>query len=264
MIAQICIYTSGEPNASPARKKLYDTLVDMGFTVLVDSVHWQPNWFNDNFHNKNHRAFYIEPFLMGLVPEINFTLMGPPDFCIWFNDTSEQENSWESVAAYTQLCLAGGDCAQETINKAKHFLGTHVVPECLTMSALVESDGDVIVRDLKEYYYEFKNLAIPEKDQMIYSVRKPFTADPFTIIIDKFSLMGSRNFFADLFACPEWGTDYCDVQFLKQLWEELNMEGDLDIDELLKERTRQFLPNGVDCPLVEPRVKRVKLSDVPR
>lgn len=264
MIAQVCMYlNTKKSSADPAH--LHKILTDIGFTVQVDNTHYESNWFDTQFHNENHRAFYTDPFLMGLVKDIKFQLMGPPDFCVWFNDSAEIDQlNWNCLAAYFNTCLNGGTCPPQTMDKARNFIGTFVVPKCITMSEQVQSGDDVIVRDMKDYYYEFTDLAVPEKDQMFYSVRKPFVTDPFTICIDDFSKVGSRYFFADLFACKEWGTNHCDVEFLKQLWQELEMIGELDIDDLLNERTRQFLPDGNDLPSVEPRVKRQKISELTR
>lgn len=239
----------------------------MGFAVLVDRVNLNEQYFKAQYHGPNHRAFYLQPFLVGSIPDINFEMMGPPDFCIWFNDLEKvEQDGWKAVAEYMNVCLNGGTCAITTITEAKVFLGTHVVPPCLLGPEDVKEENadGVIHRSGRDFVYSFTDLHQTDRDRMIYSVRKPFVDDPFTIIINDWSKTGGRYFFADLFACPEWGSDRCDVQFLKELWEELQMDGDFDIDELLKERTSQYFPDGENCPTVEPVVLRKSVEECQR
>lgn len=252
-------------NKGKDRALIYSRLRSMGFSVMADAVHTKASWFRENYPGKNHRAFYLDPFLIGLVKDINFEIMGVPDFIVWFSENSElDQTKWGVVAAYLQVCLNGGECPEPTITAAKAFLGTHITPICLAQpQEVVGEDGLTVVRDMNDYYYQFHDYKFPG-DKVIYSVQKPYVKDPFTIVIEDFSKDNGRRFFTDLFACPEWGRDLMDNTFLSQLWEELKMDGPFNINDLLKARTAEFMPNGEDCPLVEPRVLRKSISDIVR
>jgi len=262
MIAQICVYVSGKPTEK--QSSLVVRLTEMGFNVMVDSIHDYKFFFTENFGKSNHRAYYTGPLIQGLVNEINFELMGPPEFVIWFNDNDDTHNSterWDNVSQYLNICIAGGSCPMQVLLDAKQFLGTYVVPSCLQAPKQEQSSDTVIMRDQNDYMYSFTDYYIKAKDLMIYSITKPFVEAPFTIEIKDFSKTGSLSVFTDLFATDEhghndWGKDRMDIEFLKQLWSELNMEGEFDIDALLMTRTGQFLPDGTECPKVEPTVYR--------
>jgi hypothetical protein len=254
MIANITIYL---PTSDLVKR-----FKELGFAPLIDTKNNLEHFFNTNYPNDNHRAFYLDPFLFGKVADINFKIMGKPDFIIWFTEREElDQEKWSTVAAYVNICINGGECPTQTITEAKVFLGTHVVPPCLVSPLPVESSDDVIVRDAKDNYYQFKDMYL-EDDSALLSVCKPFVKDPFTLIIKDFSVVGYSTFFTDLFACKEWGNTYTDVQFLKQLWDELKMEGEFDIDVLLSQRTIKFFPDGVECPKVEPTVHRVSIEEL--
>lgn len=257
MIANVTVFANNS--------ELVKKLDDMGFKPLFDGVHNWESWFISNFKDTSHRAYFYEPFLVGKVEDINFKMMGVPDFIIWFSETvKDDEERWDDVTKYLAYCLGGeGELPHTMMMNAKVFLGTHVVPPCILKSqeTVQGEDGLVTVRDATKHYYAFKSKLYSEKDLAIFSVTKPFVDDPFTIVLQNFSTEGPTNFFADLFACEDWGTSFCDVSFLKQLWEELEIGGDFDVDGLLASRTRQFFPIEGTAK-VEPVVLRKSIEDV--
>ena len=256
MIANITVYCKHD--------KLVAELESFGFKVLVDAVHDWQSFFITNYKDVAHRAFYHEPYLAGKIEDINWKMMGRPDFVIWFNKEVDSEDSrWGDVVEYLKFCFAGGEMSNSVMLNAKVFLGTHVVPPCMLQSPQVVQgdDGLVTVRDAKEHYYGFNSKLYEAADLAIFSVTKPFVEDPFTIVLRNFKKDGATNFFADLFACEDWGTSFCDVSFLKQLWEELDIEGEFDVDALLERRTREFLPIEGSAK-IEPVVLRRSIEEV--
>ena len=256
MIANITVYGKHD--------QLVVSLESFGFKVLVDAVHNWKSFFVNNYKDVAHRAFFHEPYLAGSVEDIDFKMMGPPDFVVWFGSgVDNSDPRWVDVVEYLKFCFIGGEINNSVMMNAKVFLGTHVVPPCLLKSeeTIVGADGLVTLRDASKHFYGFNSKLYDAEDLAIFSVTKPFVAEPFTIVLRNYREEGATNFFADLFACEEWGTSFCDVSFLKQLWEELEIVGEFDVDALLERRTKEFLPIE-GSGKVEPVVLRRSIEDV--
>jgi hypothetical protein len=255
MIANLTVYGKHD--------LLVGKLETFGFKVLVDGLHNWKEWFISNYKGVPHRAFFYEPYLVGSVEDIDFKMMGCPDFVIWFNEREDHNDPrWDDVNEYLKFCFNGGEISNTIMTNAKVFLGTHVVPPCMLKSkeTVQGKDGLVKVLDATKHYYGFNSKLYDEQDLAIFSVTKPFVDDPFTVILKDFKKNGPTTFFADLFACEDWGQSFCDVSFLKQLWQELEIEGEFDMDELLKKRTSEFYPIDGEAK-VEPVVLRKSIEE---
>ena len=96
---------------------------------------------------------------------------------------------------------------------------------------------------------------------LYYEVQKPYTDLPYTTVVYNFEKHGHLLFFTNLFICKSWGVSGNDIGFLKELWGRWGMEGEFDIDKLLKERTESCYPNSGDV-MIEPTVWRKGVEHV--
>lgn len=116
-------------------------------------------------------------------------------------------------------------------------------------------------------YYAFRYEVIvlqPDVDvRAIIEIRKPSCQLPFTDVIRNFHTRGFTPLFTDLFISVDWGNCLADFKFLRQLWEDLEMDGTFDMDTLLSDATARCLPRTDDLiPDSEPMVYRRSLEEV--
>lgn len=97
---------------------------------------------------------------------------------------------------------------------------------------------------------------------MLYEVKKPFTDLPYTSVTRNYSKKGHIPFFTDLFICQSWGVARSDIAFLKHMWNELKMDGDFDLEKLMKAATEKCYPSDDNIPEPEPEVYRRSLDNV--
>ena len=108
----------------------------------------------------------------------------------------------------------------------------------------------------EEYELEVKLV----NDFMFYQVAKPHTDRPYTTVVRNFKEKGHTRFFTNLFVCPSWGVCEKDILFLKKAWEWFRMDGEFDLDVLMKDATEACRPDMGCEP--EPEVWRTKLESV--
>ena len=97
---------------------------------------------------------------------------------------------------------------------------------------------------------------------MLYEIRKPNTDLPYTTVIRNYSERGHRDFFPSLYVCNSWGVSRDDLPFLSYIWTQLEMEGEFDMDLMLKEATEKCYPSSGAIPDAEPEVYRRNIQDV--
>lgn len=252
MIPQIICY---KQDASLIKK--FD---ELGFAVLVDSVHKEKDWFLKNYENTSHSCYFIDPYLLaGTVNELIIEISGLPDFIVSFSEPVSEEQ-WEAIHYYWDCLLFDNEREDPKFKLADELIEKTSV---LTHEQLKQDPADelVIVRDPQSNFYKFEHQHLPELDLMIVSVTKPFVLKPFTIICQQYSVKGFVDFFTDLYCDSEWGKDHADISFLKYAWKKLDQRGDLDMDSLLKQRTSEFLPTE-GIVKAEPIVYRMSIDDL--
>jgi len=94
-------------------------------------------------------------------------------------------------------------------------------------------------------------------DVMFYEVIKPHVDLPYVTVVHKFETNGHLRFFTNLFVCNSWGICREDVLFLKNAWGWLEMDGEFDLDSLMKDATRACFDGEI-----EPTVWRKGVKDV--
>ncbi|KND03448.1 uncharacterized protein SPPG_00931 [Spizellomyces punctatus DAOM BR117] len=117
--------------------------------------------------------------------------------------------------------------------------------------------------DYYAFRYEIITLHAGVDVRAVVEVRKPGCRLPFTDVITNYHTRGLKPVFTDLFISADWGTCLADYKFLRQLWDDLEMDGTFDVDMLLSDATRRCLPQTEALiPDAEPRVYRRSLEEV--
>ncbi len=222
MSVQISVF----PPWTETKKEFIKDLREHGYEVFIDSIHKDDNqWISMNSRTAYFFKISGSRVCEGLEgPDI---LLAPPEM-----DGVEKYEDW-----LTQI-LNGG--------YADIGLPTYSVQE-LKMPELNIDQGP------KEYELktEFVN------GVMFYEVIKPHTDLPYTTVERRFEEKGHKRFFTNLFVCSSWGLCREDIAFLKRCWGWLEMDGEFELEQMMKEAT-QACNDGE----AEPQVWRSSLKDV--
>lgn len=260
MIPKITVFLS-----TPSTKQEDDIVkrfLELNFAPLVDSNHKKSHeWFINNVKPVPHKLFSFEQqnIYFYEVDDLHTDMDFTPNVLIHWNqgDIIEEEQwrwirEWLVYKFYT--CYDFLDYMNDEILRAdllmkrpEKFIAT--LPE----EKPVEENNEC---------YSFQTHFLEEKNTMLYEVKKPFTDLPYTSVIRNFSERGHKAFFPTLYICQSWGVSRYDLSFLSFMWKELKLEGDFDMDSMLKEATEKCYPSENGPPEPEPEVYRRGISDV--
>lgn len=227
-------------------------VIQKSFPVMVDAIHNEATFFETNF--PNGRFFFASEFLsICTVEELNGIT---PDFVVSFNeDFKVSEKQWISISRYFENLLFPEFNHTDVIEEATALLSQFVV---IHPDAIDKQEESIT---LKEHYELFTHHN-QERDVMLIQVEKPFCDLPYTVVIRNYSQKGLRSFFTDLFICDSWGVSRKDFEFLEQVWKHFKMEGDYNLDQMLREATKRCFPQEGVQPESEPEVYRRPIENV--
>ena len=242
---KIVVFTDQDP--TPSDNALISKFESCGYRILVDSVHkHQLEYLVRNFDPCPHRVYYADRMELydGIVKELDGK--APFSFIAMFNEGQQLNNQdWVYIRLYLKALLYGYKMPRMTrrltslLNDGKHV----EFKECSEVENGVE----------KEPCYTFKKSVFEDRNIALGEIVKPIvvklqdkllekeiveTSVPYTVVIRNFASRGWYPLFWSLFVCDSWGKDNKDIAFLKALWGDLKMEGEFDMDLILK--------NGMD------------------
>lgn len=235
--------------------KIVKTFHDLGYVTFVDGIHKNDyEWFARNvvvgrlFIYDGDEVYMFEK--EKLTPQMDFT----PDFVVLFHEDAQVSlEQWDAIHLYVQQHLTDDIIDMTNTMKVHELLGKP------TAQKVELKDVDMApVND----HYEFDCKYLDEEDIMLYQVMKPFTDLPYTSVTRNFKKKGHVPFFTDLFICQSWGVARSDIAFLKRMWEYLKMDGEFNLDALMKAATEKCYPSEDNIPEPEPEVYRRNLDDV--
>lgn len=241
----------------PPTKKQEDIVkvLNQKFTVLVDAVHGKDKDYLKHNYVKNYRFFFLSEFLsMCTADELDYVA---PDFVVCFNhDEDITEKDWVCIERYIEIMFVPSVRHSEIVTKrAAELLQSYTKPDPI----IKPEDQEPL--DLKSHY-ELYMKHVEERDTMLIQVEKPFCDLPYTVVIRNYSEKGLKSFFTDLFICYSWGVSRKDYEFLEQVWKHWNMEGEYDLDKMLREATERCFPRENAQPDQEPEVYRKPIEQV--
>ena len=260
MIPKITVFLS-----TPSTKQEDDIVkrfLELNFAPLVDSNHKKSHeWFINNVKPVPHKLFSFEQQNVYFyeVDDLHTDMDFTPNVLIhWNQGDMIKEEQWRWIREWLvykfYTCYDFLDYMNDEILRAdllmkrpEKFIAT--LPE----EKPVEKNNEC---------YSFQTHFLEEKNTMLYEVKKPFTDLPYTSVIRNFSDRGHKAFFPTLYICQSWGVSRYDLSFLSFMWKELNLEGDFDMDSMLKEATEKCYPSENGPPEPEPEVYRRGIPDV--
>ncbi len=212
-------------------KNLHNIFTGLGYPVFVDFVNRKnAQWREDN---KDSFFYYCDAKTVWACDEDDL-----PDLQITSNALMEDE---EILMLWLEELLDG---------KLEPY------PMCdPPVAQLAELPKYEIQLGAKEYELE----TVLVNDCMFYQVIKPHVDRPYVTVVRDFTAKGHRRFFTNLFVCSSWGVCSKDILFLKKVWEHFEMEGEMDLDALMKEATEACKAPAMES---EPQVWRTKLENV--
>lgn len=224
------------------------------FIVMIDAVHGKNKDWLKSKAGENHRFFFLSEFLSMCNAE-DLDIIAP-DFFISFNDDDKIEpRDWVCIERYIEsLFVPSIRHPEYVMDRATELLQQYFVErkECPSP----EEPEEVLT------HYELRMEHIPNQDTVLIQVEKPYCDLPYTVVIRNYDEKGLKSFFTDLFIIQSWGICNQDIQFLKQVWTHWSMEGEFDIDQMLREATERCFPREGCQPDEEPEVYRKPIEDV--
>lgn len=231
---------------------LINTLRDQGFEPLVDGKHkTQKGWFTHNC---------VTPHLLFLQTGESYVYKeGETPFApilgVFINNGDSDEETLKMLDKWVKLKLFDKGQDDSDLEEFDHSLARPQRAENLLMDEDEDKDDD----DTYTFHYEY----IEQDDWMLYEVGKPHTDKPYTTVTRNYTTQGHLPFFSSLFKCQSWGVSDKDVQFLHKVWSFLNMSGECDIEQLVKDRVEACKPGPAGkLPEAEPEVWRNDITNV--
>lgn len=236
----------------PPSKKQCDMckVLDHHFVIMVDAIH-DNHYLRENYGSQC-RFFFLEDFLSRCKPEELETVR--PSFAVIFNeDQNVTEQQWVAVERYLEkLFFPDIRVSERTLQTAQELFQPYNKQKA----------SFTLEQPKLPSFYEVETLHLKEQDVMLIEVRKPFCDVPYTDVIFQYSKRGFKPFFTDLFICDSWGVYRKDIEFLEYMWKAWNMEGELNLDQRLREATERCFPSEDRLPDTEPTVYRKPISEV--
>lgn len=258
MDVKVIVFVDDPPAPENCRQvKIFD---ELGYGPLVDARHKNDYyWLHNNiqsgrlFVQEDQNVFMFEA--NDLDEEMKFV----PDFCILFNeDKVVDEDDWKKIHLFVEQHLTDGIIDATNEQYVSELMGKPVVLKPIEM---VREEVPPAIPKVNEHY-AFESKYLEFEDIMLYEVRKPFTDLPYTSVTRSYSRKGHLPFFTDLFICPSWGVARADAGFLNYIWKQLNMDGEFDLEALMKEAVEKCLPGEDRLPEPEPEVYRRDIAAV--
>lgn len=219
------------------------------YPILADGANTTIDKFTKKYQNSNSRLFYYEDdWRMYTLDDLDVI----PHFLLSLDQTEIlAEEDWNLILVWVKSIFNGEDDYE--LNEQIYNL----IPAAPTLEPLPPVKEE---EDEQPHEYSFRFVEDDSRDIALFEVTKPFTDRPYTTIIRQYSKKGKEPMFTSFFICPSWGVCNHDIVFLKKLWKHLDMPGELDVNEKLKEHVARCQPDYPGGPEAEPEVYRSSIE----
>lgn len=215
---------------NPKHQRLVDVLSKANVPFYVDGNNNNESWFK---RNAGVGRIYHETY--GILKDWTEKYS---DDVVAFVVADLGKDDWAEV----DFCLTGNEDTRHTLAKFRVETQTVEIEEV-----------EIVQRES----YGFRTVFVKDRDTMMYEVCKPFTDLTYTTAVHNFSERGHLPFFSSLFTLPSWGLCSGDMDFLSQVWHHLEMEGEYNIDDIVKNEIAKCQEGNI-----EPRVYRNTIEKV--
>ena len=230
--------TADETELVKSVEKYYYIFIDSELDPIIMNRKYKES--NAKFFGKNRDEW--------IMYDIDMIETIPPSIVVTFDlETIVSEEDWAIIYTFIKTL----DNVDEEVLEATFNLIPKAQPnEPLTVAPLRDSAK-------KNNEYMFSHYIDKQKDICICEIYKPFTEQPYSCVIENFSVEDFYPLFTSLFVCTSWGVSPKDIMFLKHLWNHLDMKGEFDLENRLK-KVVEDCKNGTP----EPRVYRETIEQI--
>lgn len=246
--------------------------LDREFIFMVDSIHGNDRfWLETNFGQIPHQVYYghrvngrsvdgNHPYMSNSIftVEERFT----PLLVVSFHqgEVIERKTRDELKKYFMKLLFDSGEGSDDVVMNFLLYDCRINYQQPMEGSSVIGPEKQVMVEGAKCYDFRYK--LYPGFDICLAEIVKPFVDRPYTIVLRNFEENGWKFLFSSIFFANSWGLCNEDFEFLKVLYEKLEMPGECDLGKMLKEHTEKCTPGcfgeGVMC---EPEIYRKTLEE---
>ena len=236
--------------------------LDEEFIFMVDSVHREDTyWFKKNFSDIPHRCYYpyreMSKWYSCTVDKINEDRI--PVFIVCFQQGEViLDQDWDEITWYFYELVKGirGPNAPPVQEEPKRVYSENVIQllnRCKKNPQLPETKSELlgVAKEDANIFYQFREASFAVQNVVLAEIRRPFTSAPYTIVLRNFLEDGYLYLFSSIFITNTWGT----------VWNYLGMDGEFDLDKLLRTHTVRCHPGVGNVPMCEPEVYRKSLEE---
>jgi hypothetical protein len=224
--------------------------LDRYYPSFVDAVYVSPSEMKHRYAGANAKffAFDCEELVMFDLESVD--LIEPLMNITMDSFTRMSRPAWIVVFKFLKALYTTNDMPDDVLQSMNElFPPPKIIVEKTQLSKSTEPPKDPVT----EYAFNFRH----EDDVCFCEISKPYTDNPYTVVIRNFGLLGFEPLFTALYVCQSWGVSSMDHTFLVQLWKHLKLPGELDLENRLKLEIEKC-KNGKP----EPEVYRLDISGV--
>lgn len=246
---------------------------NQGYRVLVDSVHKHDiGWIVNNYDTCPHRIYYADSKELydGIVKELDER--SPFNFIAYFDESQVLNNAdWVYIRLFLKSFLYDGKMPRLTRRMTNLLGGQHS-----ELAVLNDPITKQLEMEQPEPCYSFKKSCFEDRNIALCEIVKPIIVKcmdkmdekvlvensvPYTVVIRNFASRGYYPVFWSLFICDSWGKDNKDIQFLKALWTDLQMDGEFNMDLILENGMKECNWSNGEGACAGPEVYRKSLNE---
>lgn len=174
----------------------------------------------------------------------------PPLVAISMDSFTKMSNkNWITIFKFLKQVFAG-DVEYDIEEETKKLVPKPIPqPEKIILHKSIEAPKELP----QEYNFNFEIV----DDICFAEIVKPYTDRPYTCVIRNFDQTGFEPLFTAVYVSQSWGVTNHDHLFLVKLWKYLNMDGELNLEERLKNEI-ELCKNGKP----EPELYRAPIYEV--
>lgn len=236
---------------NPHSAHIIDTLTKVHSSPFVDGISQYTANFKQKYADMNGKFYtYENEKLYGFdYDELDLII---PHFILTFDKGVKVEKDDYVIISQYLVSVLNGKSGKAYVEKFKQLV---ILPDIVYHVEKTKADEPVLKEE-----YAFCYVLDSETDIAYCQITKPYTPEPYTVVIRNYSEKAFTPLFTDLYVCTSWGVCNHDAVFLQKLWVMLDMEkdyGPLDLENRLKKAIYDCTPREGYTPKPEPEVYRL-------
>lgn len=243
------------------QEKVISGLIQENMAYNIDSLNG--NYKNSLVHfvHSPHRFYFISDVLKSCVfQDLDEYEWVKPVFAINYSQKDEiDDNDWGLIYRFLDNLFFPKNNPTLTVTTRR---GKELLNKPVKLEPYVKPAESLKMDITTPSFYSFDQYYLEEMDIMLCCVEKPHVDLPYVVVIRDYTVNGLKPLFTSIFISSSWGVSRYDVEYLRHLWHEKEMQGEFDIDKMLKEATEACYPSDGSPGNSEPEVYRKEFNQV--